>query len=175
MLARNQAGATQMITTRCKRGTRHGAREKVAQCECGTRHSVKRSKHSWCEGQSTSTWRMLSWSKSPNTVNRVPPERKPQVYKLVWTQSYNPVRRKHWVYICICISCVSRECEYSLLLSLFHVHLENERVYSSLVSLENEYVYSFHVHLNTHWSLQVKTSGMFMNAGQRDARVELQM
>ena len=94
-----------------------------------------------------------------HTVNGVPPasERKPVVYRLVWTQSYSPVRRKHWVYICICISCVSRECEYPLYLSLFHVHLENvnihlslfhvhpenERVYSLRVSLENDCVYSY--------------------------------
>ena len=83
-----------------------------------------------------------------HTVNGVPPERKLLVYRLVWIQSYSSVRRKHSVYICICISCISRECEYSLHLSLFHVHLENERVYSLLVSLENhhdECVYSSHV------------------------------
>ena len=78
-----------------------------------------------------------------HTVNGVPPARKPVVYKLVWTQSYSPVRRKHWVYICICILCVFRECEYSLQLSLFQVRLENERVYSLFVSLENECVYSY--------------------------------
>jgi len=30
-----------------------------------------------------------------HTVNGVPPERKPLVYRLVWTQNYSPVRRKH--------------------------------------------------------------------------------
>jgi len=114
-----------------------------------------------------------------HTVNGVPPERKPLVYRLVWTQSYSPVRRNHLVYICICTSYVSSECAYSLHLSLFNVYLENKYVYSFLVSSENKCVYSFkfHVHLSTHWSLSVKTSGMSMSAsaGQRDARVELQM
>ena len=110
-----------------------------------------------------------------HNVNGVPPERNSLVYRLVCTQSYCLLRRKHWVYICICISCVSRECEYSLHLSIFYMHLENKCVYSLLVSLENECVYSFHVHLSTHWSLSVKTSGIFVSTGQRDARVELQM
>ena len=100
------------------------------------------------------------------TVNGVPPERKPLLYRLMCTQSYSPVRRNHWVYICIYISCVSRECEYSFHLSLCNVYLENERVYSFLVSLENECVYLFHVHLSTHWSLSVKTSRIFVSTGQ---------
>jgi len=53
--------------------------------------------------------------------------------------------------------------------------LQNERMYSLLVSLENECVYSFHVYLSTHWSLQLKTSGMFMRTGLQDKWVELQM
>jgi len=47
--------------------------------------------------------------------------------------------------------------------------LQNERVYSLLVSLENECVYSFHVYLSTYGSLQLKTSGMFMRTGLRAA------
>jgi len=63
----------------------------------------------------------------------------------------HPVHRKHWVsYICVCISCVVKECEYALHLFLF-MCLQNERVYWLLVSLENECVYSFHVYLSTHW------------------------
>ena len=172
MLARDQAEATQMLTTQCERGTRNGAREKMTPCEWGA-DTV------WTRIKILVVWRtrrMLSLSKpTKHTVCGVPSERNPVVYILVWTQSYSPVRRKHWVYICICISCVCRECEYSLHLSLFHVHLENERVYSLLVFLENECVYKFHVYLSTHWSLQVQTLEMFMSAGLRDARVELQM
>jgi len=76
--------------------------------------------------------------------------------------------------MCICISCVVRECEYALHLFLF-MCLQNERMYSLFVSLENECVYSFHVYLSRHWSLQLKTSGMFMRTGLRVTWVKLQM
>jgi len=51
--------------------------------------------------------------------------------------------------------------------------LQNERVYSLLVSLENECVYSFRMYLSTHWSLQLKISGMFMRTGLQDTWVKL--
>jgi len=86
VLVRDLAGATQMLTTRCERGTQHGAREKVVQCETQCELG---SRYSWCEGQSTSKRRMMSLSKpTKHTVYGVPPERKPLAYILVRTQSH---------------------------------------------------------------------------------------